>query len=119
MNCSVPTCSRGVHLTAPCTRAEHFCFCQVPTPPDATGACLLQHMGVELDEQNRRVDAVGARAENTHDEIRSARSRSTGTHLAQDCLAASACRRCCDGMGLMWLVMLASFDNSCGQPWSL
>ena len=30
----------------------------------------LQHMGVELDEQNRRVDAVGARAENTHDEIR-------------------------------------------------
>jgi hypothetical protein len=31
---------------------------------------MSKHMGVELDEQNRRVDAVGARAENTHDEIR-------------------------------------------------
>jgi hypothetical protein len=59
---------------------------------------VLQHMGVELDEQNRRVDAVGARAENTHYEIRSARSRSMGTHLPQDCLAAPACCTCCDGM---------------------
>lgn len=31
---------------------------------------VLQHMGVELDGQNRRVDAVGAKTENTHDEIR-------------------------------------------------
>ena len=65
-------------------------------------------MGVELDEQNRRVDAVGARAENTHDEIRSARSRSMGTPRPQNCLAAP------DGMCVAFIDDASSLTR---QPW--
>lgn len=48
--------------------ARHTSICVV----DLGVALCVQHMNVELDDQNRRVDAVGARAENTHDEIRRA-----------------------------------------------
>lgn len=71
-------------------------------PCDAgnTPSCSLQHMGVELDEQNRRVDAVGARAENTHDEIRSVCSHRMATLanklLSCVCMRRVLCLACCD-----------------------
>ncbi len=69
-NCGSLVCAAVIlwddHM--PRLAGRHTSICVV----DLGVALCVQHMNVELDDQNRRVDAVGARAENTHDEIRRA-----------------------------------------------